>query len=91
MLGESEPHRRCGHVAVHVKHNMLIFGGAWWNDRQYLEPLSENVIWMYNLYTEQWTKYIIPTKERDPQATHVYGAHAEVIESVIYMFGGRNI
>ena len=74
-----------GHVAVCVEHYILIFGGAWRDDREKRVLLSANVIWMYNLYTEQWRKNIIPTKE----SPHVaFGAYADVIESVVYMFGG---
>ena len=86
MDGETEPQRRFGHVAVCVEHYIVMFGGAWQDDRQNLVLSSVNVIWMYNLYTEQWKKNIIPTKERGPHAAS--WTHAEVIESVVYMFGG---
>ena len=86
MEGETEPQRRFGHVTVCMGHYMLLFGGTWREDGQDLQLLPIDVIWMYNLYTEEWKKNIIPTKERAPHARH--RTHAEVIESVIYMFGG---
>ena len=86
IVGETEPQRRFGHMAVRVEHYILLFGGAWWDDRQNFQLLPANVIWMYNLYTEQWKEYTIPAKERGPHATR--STHAEVIQSVVYMFGG---
>ena len=86
MEGETEPHHRFGHVAVRVEHYILLSGGEWWEDGRDLQLLPVDVIWMYNLYTEQWEKNIIPTKERAPNAG--CRTHAEVIESVVYMFGG---
>ena len=88
MVGETEPQRRSGHVAVCVEHCLLLFGGAWQDDGQDLQLFPADVIWMYNLYTEQWKKYMIPTKERVPHVTHE--THAQVIEYVVYMFGGSN-
>ena len=87
MDGETEPERRYAHVAVCVEHCLLLFGGAWRDDGQDLQLFPANVIWMYNLYTEQWQQNILPTKEQEsPHA--MCGSHAEVIESVVYMFGG---
>ena len=88
MDGETEPERRYRHVAVRVEHYLLLFGGEWRDKGQDLQIFPANVIWMYNLYTEQWKKNILPTKE-SPHA--IRGTHAEVIESVVYMFGGSNV
>ena len=81
MLGETEPQRRFAYVTVCMEHYILLFGGAWWDDRKGLEQLSANIIWMYNLYTEQWKKYTIPAKERGPHA--INKEHAEVIECLV--------
>ena len=86
MVSETEPERRYGHVAVCVEHYLLLFGGAWKNDGQDPQLFPADVIWMYNLYTEQWKKYMIPIKERVPHARRA--THAQVIKSVVYMFGG---
>ena len=44
------------------------------------------MIWIYNLYTEQWKKHIILDTEKAPRA--ICCACAAVIESVVYVFGG---
>ena len=54
MLGETEPERRFGHVAVRWKHYILVLGGVFYNSENLadIRPLCANVIWLYNLYTE---------------------------------------
>ena len=42
---------------------------------------------MYNLYVEQWRKHVVLDRENAPDA--VAGACSVVINSVVYMFGGR--
>ena len=80
-----EPHRRYGHVAVHLDHYILVFGGT----LQDYEALGNDIIWMYNLYTGQWRKQKVPCKDKCPPAC--FGASATLIGIDIFMFGGRNI
>ena len=54
MMNETE-FQRSGHSAVHLDNYLIIIGG-WWDDKE----LSTCSIWMYNLYTEVWTKHVIP-------------------------------
>ena len=75
--------KRIGHVAVNLDHFVIVFGGAMPNHR----TLSLRKIWMYNRYTEQWMKYVIPTTHQAPPST--WRACAVTIGSDIYMFGGR--
>ena len=83
LLSE-EARKRFDHVAVRLDHYIIAFGGRWWNGYGDRDPLPLNVIWMYNLYTEQWSKHgTIGTMA--PSANH---ACAAVIDSDIYMFGG---
>ena len=44
---------------------------------------------MYNVYTDQWSKYHIPGENSAPPAQS--GACATAIDTDIYMFGGFNI
>ena len=76
-----KPQRRYGHIAVCVDHYILVIGGKWTYD----QTLSHHVIWMYNLYTEQWTKQITHS-ENVPSPR--FGASGTVIGADIYMFGG---
>ena len=80
---DGEPPQRWGHTAVHLQHYVLVFGGEW-SER----PLSLNEIWMYNLYTEQWRKQVLPYGENTPDA--IVTACSVVIDSVVYIFGGWN-
>ena len=78
----SEVQDRRLHVAVHLKNHILVFGGQRINYR----PISNRVIWKYNLYTEQWRKHVIPKSKPAPCGRSLTCASA--IESDVYMFGG---
>ena len=70
------------HVAVRLNNYILVIGGMDMND----EPVSTHVIWMYNVYTDQWRKHQIPgQKNAPPQIT---SACAAAIGTDIYIFGG---
>ena len=71
-------------MAVRLDHCILVFGGTWGNN----EPLSNCVICMYNLYTEQWTTHLIKDTDVPPPCS---GASATLIGVDIYMFGGETI
>ena len=86
MLGETEPEKRNGHVVVCLEHYILVLGGEDIENSSELTALSPSVIWIYNLYTEQWKKHITLDREKAPRA--IYRACAAVIESVVYVFGG---
>ena len=44
------------HIAVRLDHYIVIIGGDTANSGQ------DHVIWMHNLYTEQWKRYLVPTE-----------------------------
>ena len=85
LLGE-EARKRFDHVAVRLDHYIVVLGGSWLRD-DVKEPLPLNVIWMYNLYTEQWIKHRIPVIKMVPPPTDQ--GCAAMIDSDIYMFGGN--
>ena len=85
LQGE-EARKRFDHVAVRLDHYIVVFGGSWWYD-DVLKTLPLNVIWMYNLYTEQWSKHGLSAGTMAPPPTDQ--ACAAVLDSVIYVFGGR--
>ena len=84
MMNETE-FQRSGHSAVHLDNYVILFGG-WWDDTE----LSTRVIWMYNLYTEVWSKYVIPkhVMEESDAPEPFHGAVAVAINGIIYTFGG---
>ena len=84
MAKGSEFSARYGHVAVHMENCMIVFGGK--SSRE-VEHSMHN-IWMYNLYTEQWGKHVIPDGEIAPPTT-VFSC-AATIEGDIFLFGGYN-
>ena len=51
------------HSVVHLDNYVVIIGGFC----KYCELLPTDVIWMYNLYTEEWRKQIIPKHVIDKQ------------------------
>ena len=72
-------------IVVRVDNCVLVFGGLDLQD----DNIPNDVIWVYNLYTEQWRMHRIPDKESAPPA--ISGACAEIIRGDVYMFGGKNI
>ena len=75
------------HCAVHLDNYLIIFGGHFQTFHNILHSMeSARIIWMYNLYTEEWKKHVIPdTSDSPPQFT---GAVATAINGSIYTFGG---
>ena len=83
MSHETGPHTIHSHVAVHIEPYITVFGGKWLKNDI---PVSPHEIWMYNIYTEQWRKYIIPDHASAPPST--VGACAVAVEENVYLFGG---
>ena len=75
---------RSRHSAVCLDNSIIIFGGL----GEKFEPLATRVIWMYNLYTEEWNKHVIPCTNVAPKPFH--GAVGVVINGAIYTFGGMH-
>ena len=78
----SEYQGSCDHVAVRLNSSIVVIGGSDRNDKAM--PLC--VIWMYNLYTEQWRKHQTPHENDVPDALE--NTCAAAIGADIYMFGG---
>ena len=83
-VNKTKPHMRFGHVAVRHEHYILLIGGTGIYGHS-----SQHVIWMYNLYSEQWRQHVIPESEKVPE--NCQEACAVSIGSDIYMFGGLEI
>ena len=66
---------------------ILVFGDRF-GSFQKTTPVSYHFIWMYNLYTEQWRKHIIPESELCPPNTAY--ACAVAIKEDAFIFGGIN-
>ena len=83
MEGEDVPQKRYHHASVCLENNILVFGGVGlWQ----AEPLSYHIIWMFNMYTEQWSKHVIPESELAP--TNILSECVVAIGNDVYMFGG---
>ena len=52
-----------GHIAVRLNHYIIIIGGTLATSE---DSEQNHVIWRYNLYTEQWRKYLIPKTKETP-------------------------
>ena len=85
ISAEPGPQRIHGHMAVRLEQYILTFGGQ----GKRAVPESTHIIWMYNLYTEKWKKYEIPSTSEAPRK-FFEGKSAVVIGSDAYMFDGRN-
>ena len=85
MSDETGPCGIYGHVAVCLEQYIITFGGYRFN-----RPASTHIIWMYNLYTEKWKKYELPSTSEAP---HNFFADkcAVAIGSDVYLFDGRTM
>ena len=81
----TEPPGMCDHVAACVENHIIVLGGI---DESY-KALPLRNIWMYNVYTEQWGKYVIPKGKKVPPGT--MDSSAVFIQGDIIMFGGRRV
>ena len=80
-----EPQQRRKHMAVRLEHYVVMFGGTGYPSEDAFLPC--HVIWFYNLYTEMWTKHVMPDKAKAPRPCNF--ASAVEINNAIYMFGGK--
>ena len=81
---ESCASERADHVAVRLEHYIRVFGGIGhkhFDDQE----LQRNRIWMFNLFTEKWSMYMV--RRKIPPA--INAACAVAIGSDVYMFDGR--
>ena len=85
MSDAKGPQKISGHVAVRLEYYILVFGGRIGNFINHT-PVSRHMIWMYNLYTEQWSKHMIPESELCPP--HALSACAVAIKECVFLFGG---
>ena len=79
---------RYEHQAVHMGHCIVVFGGIrddWDSGTKYFSYLD---IWMYNLFTEQWQKYICSNKMAPPKGQ--IRSCVVAIGTDIYLFGGKS-
>ena len=82
VLAATELQRR-GHVAVRLDHYILIVGGECVKTEQ---ALSTRAIWIFNLYTDVWRKFVTLCTEDHPPST--IRASAIAIGQDVYLFGG---
>ena len=82
------------HQIVKIGHCVMVFGGFCYHlnecigvlDREYN---SYHVILVYNLYTDEWRKYMIPQNETVPSGRAK--ACAVAVGTDVYMFGGEGL
>ena len=83
----NSPYRKClqNHVAVRLNDHIVVMCLKLFSEH-YVRTANKyiQVIWMYNLWTEQWKKYSIPTEEEPPPSE----CCAVALASDIYIFGG---
>ena len=87
MVDETEL-QRSRHSAVYLDNCVIIIGGS----REDYTPLPTNVIWMYNLHTEEWRNHVIPKHviEETGAPGPFFCSVAVAIHGVVYTFGGLN-
>ena len=79
----------CDHVAVRVDHTIVVFGGTSQvvggdiNDKYHYQDYQlRHIIWIYNLYIEQWRRYRIPKWK---PAQRIFQKHVEWLLKNIYI------
>ena len=76
--------KRTEHCAVRQENCVIIFGGI----PMSLHTPSTLGIWVYNLYTEEWRRYVMWSRRNTPNPFSC--AVAVTIGETIYTFGGQN-
>ena len=76
------------HVVVRLEHYILVFSGKYGNYAN-STAVPRNMIWMFNLYTEHWSKQMIPESELCPPNTAF--ACAVSIKEYVLLFGGYTL
>ena len=83
------------HFAIQLDNVLVIFGGTGRDEDKDDDSPSTHVIWMYNLYTEEWGKHVIPKHvipkhviDKNGVPWKYNGAVAVAINGTIYTFGG---
>ena len=72
------------HIAVRLNHYIIIIGGT---GRTCADSKQNHVIWRYNLYTEQWRKYLIPKTKQTPHLHYTDTEECAVtIGESVYMY-----
>ena len=84
MIPKIDPKMRDGHVAVPLEHYVLVLGGR----EKESQPFSYRVIWIYNLYTDAWKRYVILNDKVFPP--EYVCACAVTVGHDVYMFGGMD-
>ena len=87
MADEMVPPATRRHTVVRLNNYILLFGGS--SSLSEDAPYPTHVIWMYNVYTEQWRKYMMPSTRQTPPA--LARTCAVRMGADCYMFGGRRI
>ena len=78
------------HCAVCLGNCVVMYGGVWLPDHgELLQPVSTRVIWVYNLYTDEWSNHVIPDTSDAP--VPFQRAAAAAIDGTIYTFGGMHV
>ena len=85
MADANEFPARHSHIAIRMENCIIVFGGV----EMHCPAVSPGIIWMYNLYTEQWGKHVIQDTEKLLSRT-IY-PYAARIEADIFMFGGYDL
>ena len=87
MSDANGPQKIFDHMAVPLGECIVVFGGRFGTIQKHTS-VSRHIIWMYNLYTEQWRTYVIPHSKSCP--LHTACACAVAIKEDVFMFGGIN-
>ena len=72
MSQENKLPMLCGHVVVRLQDSIVVFGGSQlvspcgYGYALEVQSLILNVIWVYELYTDLWRKYVISESEKAP-------------------------
>ena len=82
----SESPEVCDHIAVRLNHYIIIIGGTL-KIITSADSKQNHVIWRYNLYTEQWKKYLIPKTKQTPDLHYTDTEERTVtIGESVYMY-----
>ena len=88
MSNELASEIRSGHCAVSFYNFLIIIGGRCNIGHDRAVEISTRVIWIYNLYTEEWKKQDTLNTSCAPETFQ--SAVAVAIDKTIHTFGGHS-
>ena len=83
MPSEIQPKILNSSIAVHQGHHIMFITG--FSNRCKHMKYKHNTLWRYNIYTNQWRKYVMPKQKTTPDHDSIASAYGVTIGEDVYV------